>query len=151
MKLYSSLLVREPFKINHGKIAFKLQIYYSHSLEFRELDSLAATEVVTLGKHIQIGFYLPNSPNFLRIDPGSFFSVHKNPQFDIIRLHLQEEVERISCTPEQVSILSHQLHTEVTSDGSWMVCGCDPHYIFKNPFSGHDISFIFKSQLVLGL
>ncbi len=152
MDLQSSLIAKYPGGINRTKIEFVFQVFYSNTPEFRELDSIIFSEMVAVGEEIEIIFHVKNSPNFLRIDPGSFFSIHKNLCIEIAQLNQQQEtVKKICCNPDKVSMFCHEIHTEVTNDGTWMVCGYDPHYVFKNPYSGCDISIIFNSQIIIGI
>ncbi len=149
MNFYSSLILKKE-NINRKIIKFTLQIFYSDVLEFKESESLLASISVKPDEQFEIKFNLFSSPKFLRIDPGTFYSVQINPTCDIIRLNQQEEIEVISFDLNNSLQKSPDLHLEFINNQTLMVCGFDPWYIFENPFVGSDICIKFTSRIIIG-
>jgi hypothetical protein len=151
MNLYSSLVSIQNENISSYRLQFSLQIFYSDTLEFHECDSLLGSISVTSKEKFEIKLNLQNSPKFLRIDPGVFYSVQSNPTCDIIRISQQKEVEEVSLNFNTPLLKSNDLHLEIIDDNqTLMVCGSDPWYVFENPFIGSDICIKFTSQIITG-
>ncbi|MBN3906213.1 MAG: hypothetical protein HWQ35_06515 [Nostoc sp. NMS1] len=152
MNLYSSSLVTNILsQKQRNSVQFTLQLFYANTLDFQESHSLLVSTIAGFGEVIDIKINLLKSPQYLRIDPGFLFSLHKNPNFEIIRIQEIEAVEKINCNPEDNSIERHQIHIELKNKETWMVCGYDPYFVFQNPFIGDDICIKFSSQLVLAI
>jgi len=150
--LYSSPLVTKILsEKQRSNVQFTLQLFYADTLDFQESQSLLASTIAIFGEDINITINLLKSPQYLRIDPGFFFSLHKNPDFELIRLQETQAVEKINCNPGENSINRHQIHIEVKNQETWMVCGYDPYFVFQNPFLGEDICIKFSSKFLLGI
>ena len=152
MDLYDSLLIAsQSYKNSRQRIIFTCQIFYSGTLEFSEKDSIICYKRIFTGDNITFKFYLKNSPKFIRIDPGYFYSIHQNVQVYVIRINENQEEETIDCNPAENSIFSHNIYTDFSEKGLLMVCGYDPHYVFENKFVDNNICIIFKSHFLLGV
>ncbi|MHC0065212.1 hypothetical protein ACWATR_20325 [Nostoc sp. UIC 10890] len=154
MSFYSSSLVTKILSEKQlNNVQFTLQLLYADTLDFQESHSLLVSTIVGFGEFIDLKVRLSKSPQYLRIDPGFLFSLHKNPNFEIIRLQKTEalELEKINCNPGDSSINRHQIHIDFKNQETWMVCGYDPYFVFQNPFIGDDICIKFSSQLILAI
>lgn len=147
----SSLVTNILSQQQRNSVQFTLQLFYADTLDFQESHSLLVSTITRFGERIDIKINLSKSPQYLRIDPGFSFSLHKNPNFEIIRLQQTEALEKINCNPENNSINRHQIHIKFKNQETWMLCGSDPHFSLQNPFIGNDICIRFSSQLVLAI
>lgn len=152
MHLYDSLLIAsQSYKNSRQRIIFTCQIFYSGTLEFSENDSIICSESIFPGDTITFKFSLKNSPKFIRIDPGYFYSIHQNVKVDVIRINENQEEETIDCNPAENSLFCHNIYIDFSEKGLLMVCGSDPHYVFENKFLDDNIFIIFKSNFLLGI
>jgi hypothetical protein len=151
VNIYSSLITQQNSKKKPRRITFTLQIFYSNTLNFEESASLIASQSVSIGDYLNIKLYLSKSPQFLRIDPGFFYSVHQNLKVDIIQMDAEKEGLIICCNPESSTFTINSLNQVNTDDGILFICGHDSYYILKNPFLYSDICINFQSKLLLGI
>ncbi len=131
------------------KVIFTLQIFYSNSLEFQEVNSIKTSQSLALYENTDIKLCLSQSPKYLRIDPGLFYSVHDNVKVSLVALDEDQE-EIIDCNPNNNSIIN-QLIVQKNGSNCLLVCGNDSHYLVENPFQGYDICIHFQSRLLLSI
>lgn len=135
---------------NNAKVIFTLQLFYSDSLEFQEVNSVKTSQSLFLYENINTKLYLSQSPKYLRIDPGYFYSVHDNVKVNLSAINGNQEDKIIDCIPNKNSI-TNQLHVEKSGNNFLLICGKDPHYVFENSFKGCNICIHFQSRLLLSI
>lgn len=158
MNLFDSLINnintktdKQKFELeNSAKVIFTLQVFYSDSLEFQEINSIKTTQSLFLYENINIKLYLSQSPKYLRIDLGHFYSVHDNVKINLLTTIRNQEEKIIDCIPNNNSI-TNQLYVKKYGNDFLLICGKDSHYVFENPFEGCNICIQFQSKLLLSI
>jgi len=154
MTIYTYQYAYQTDSHKKRRTIFSLQIFLSDSellSSYSEPESLLVSKALELGEDVELKIYIPQSSKFIRVDPGRYFSIHKNPQFDVILIKGKEEGETVSCNPGVSSVYTSQINWEYASNASFMICGLDAQYAFKNPFPHSDICVRFTSQFVIGV